>query len=177
MTHSNEVFTHQELKHAVLALHCSLGSGRQWTRLAEALGDGYQTFAPDLSGYGTNTAHPVLPMTLAEEVALLSEHIDGSTGPIHLVGHSYGGAVAFKMATSAQYASRIRSLTLIEPILPTLLRESVADRRLHDSLRIWHATFMSISGTACIWKRSKSFCCSGMARARAKCCPAKRGCA
>ena len=132
MTHSNEVFTHQESKHAVIALHCSLGSGRQWTRLAEALGGGYQMIAPDLSGYGTNTAHSLLPMTLAEEVALLSEHIDRSTGPIHLVGHSYGGAVAFKIATSAQYASRIRSLTLIEPILPTLLRESVADRRLHD---------------------------------------------
>src|SRR4051794_24730764 len=61
-----------------------------------------------------------------------AEHIDRSGGPIHLVGHSYGGAVAFKIATSAAYANRIRSLTLIEPVLPTLLRESAADRRLHD---------------------------------------------
>jgi pimeloyl-ACP methyl ester carboxylesterase len=113
-------------------LHCSLGSGRQWTRLAEALGDGYRMIAPDISGYGSNTANPILPLTLAEEVALLGNHIDQSSGPIHLVGHSYGGAVAFKIATSAPYANRIRSLTLIEPVLPTLLRESAADRRLHD---------------------------------------------
>jgi len=132
MTNSDEARTHQESKHCVIALHRSLGSGRQWTHLAEALGDGYRVIAPDLSGYGSNSARPIFPMTLADEVALLGEQIDQETGPIHLVGHSYGGAVAFKMATSASYANRIRSLTLIEPVLPTLLRENVADRRLHD---------------------------------------------
>ena len=49
----------------------------------------------------------------------------------HLIGHSYGGAIAFKIATDSPYAHRIRSLTLIEPVLPTLLCESEADRRLH----------------------------------------------
>ena len=53
-------------------------------------------------------------------------------GPIHLVGHSYGGAIAFKIATDPAYEHRIRSLTLIEPVLPTLLLESAPDRRLHD---------------------------------------------
>jgi pimeloyl-ACP methyl ester carboxylesterase len=47
------------------------------------------------------------------------------------VGHSYGGAIAFKMATASPLANRMRSLTLIEPVLPTLLCESDADRRLH----------------------------------------------
>lgn len=124
--------THQEPRPTVIALHCSLGSGRQWTRLAEALGDGYRVIAPDLAGYGSNVARPFLPATLADEVALLGEQIDHATGPIHLIGHSYGGAVAFKMATSERWASRIRSLTLIEPVLPTLLRDDAADRRLHD---------------------------------------------
>jgi pimeloyl-ACP methyl ester carboxylesterase len=36
------------------------------------------------------------------------------------------------MATSARGASRIRSLTLIEPVLPTLLHDNAADRRLSD---------------------------------------------
>src|SRR5882724_4593856 len=83
----------------VIALHCSLGSGRQWARLAEALGDGYQLIAPDLSGYGRHLARPIMPVTLADEVALLGEQLEGADGPIHLVGHYYGGAVAFKMAT------------------------------------------------------------------------------
>ncbi len=55
-----------------------------------------------------------------------------ATGPIHLVGHSYGGAIAFKIATDSPLAHRVRSLTLIEPVLPTLPLESGADRRLHD---------------------------------------------
>jgi len=125
-------FAQHEHKPCVIALHCSLGSGRQWTRLTEALGDGYRVIAPDLSGYGKNAVRPILPTTLADEVAMLGEQIDHATGPIHLVGHSYGGAVAFKMASSERWAGRIRSLTLIEPVLPTLLRDNAADRRLHD---------------------------------------------
>jgi len=35
-------------------------------------------------------------------------------------------------ATGSLYARRVRSLTLIEPVLPTLLRDEPADRRLHD---------------------------------------------
>ena len=122
----------EEAKPAVIALHCSLSSGQQWTRLAEALGDGFEVIAPDLAGYGNNLAAPMLPTTLADEVAVLGRQIDHLAGPIHLVGHSYGGAVAFKMASSDAYASRIRSLTLIEPVLPTLLRDNPAERRLHD---------------------------------------------
>jgi pimeloyl-ACP methyl ester carboxylesterase len=129
---SAKAFSPQESKRCVIALHCSLGSGRQWTRLAEELGEGYRVIAPDISGYGGNFAGPLLPMALADEIAHLADQIDQATGPIHLVGHSYGGAVAFKMATTSPYASRIRSLTLIEPVLPTLLRENAADSRLHD---------------------------------------------
>ena len=36
------------------------------------------------------------------------------------------------MATASPLAGRVRSLTLIEPVLPTLLKENAADRRLHD---------------------------------------------
>lgn len=124
--------THHDAKPTVIALHCSLGSGRQWSRLADALGNGFDTIAPDLAGYGNNIAGAMLPTRLADEVTMLGEQIDHATGPVHLVGHSYGGAVAFKMATSARWRERIRSLTLIEPVLPTLLADKPADKRLHD---------------------------------------------
>jgi pimeloyl-ACP methyl ester carboxylesterase len=128
----SEISLAREQKSCVIALHCSLGSGRQWTRLKEALGAGYRVIAPDIAGYGDSRCGVDLPLTLAGEVAFLLDRIDATAGPVHLVGHSYGGAIAFKMATASPLASRVRSLTLIEPVLPTLLKENAADRRLHD---------------------------------------------
>ena len=58
-------------KSCVIALHCSLGSGRQWAALAEELGSDYQMIAPDISGYGDNPGPLILPTSLAEEVELL----------------------------------------------------------------------------------------------------------
>jgi pimeloyl-ACP methyl ester carboxylesterase len=118
-------------KTTVVALHCSLGSGHQWSKLADELGRSHQFIAPDISGYGTNTCALDLPLTLAEEVRCVSGHLNDVTGPIHLVGHSYGGAIAFKIATDSAFAHRVRSLTLIEPVLPTLLLDADSDRRLH----------------------------------------------
>ena len=115
-----------------VALHCSLGSGRQWTKLIAELGDSCRVIAPDISGYGSGPAPENPPLTLAEEVERLGTAIGGVEGPLHLVGHSYGGAIAFKIATASRFAGRVRSLTLIEPVLPTLLKESPADRRLYD---------------------------------------------
>src|SRR5260370_31041201 len=89
-------------------------------RTTECAGSG------DASGPGSVLAR------LGEEVELLGPRHDEARGPIHLIGHSYGGAVAFKIATCSPYARRVRSLTLIEPVLPTLLRDEPADRRLHD---------------------------------------------
>jgi len=135
----------------VIALHCSLGSGRQWTRLTAELGTSYQVIAPDISGYGNSAGPTDLPMTLAEEVAHLGAAIDRTKGPLHLIGHSYGGAIAFKIATASRFAGRVRSLTLIEPVLPTLLKENPADRRLHDlfaqlarniSANLWNGLYM-----------------------------------
>jgi pimeloyl-ACP methyl ester carboxylesterase len=115
-------------KPCVVALHCSLGSGRQWNKLARELGPFYQVIAPDIAGYGDNRGWLELPITLAEEIAALDDGIDQATGPIHLIGHSYGGAIAFRMATASPFAGRIRSLTLIEPVLPTLLEIDDAER-------------------------------------------------
>ena len=129
MSDNSQNFPH---KSGVIALHCSLGSGRQWARLTEELGSSHQVLAPDISGYGGGPGCADLPTTLAEEVAYLGAAFENIEGPIHLVGHSYGGAIAFKIATAPPFAGRVRSLTLIEPVLPTLLKENPADRRLHD---------------------------------------------
>ena len=109
-------------KACVVALHCSLGSGRQWKALADELKRSHRFFAPDISGYGANEECALdLPLTLAEEIRAIRGTLNDAEGPIHLVGHSYGGAIAFAIATRFPFAHRLRSLTLIEPVLPTLL--------------------------------------------------------
>ncbi|MBN8992219.1 MAG: alpha/beta fold hydrolase [Rhizobiales bacterium] len=132
MNISTQAFSRNTAASSVVALHCSLGSGRQWARLGAELGARARLIAPDLVGYGRNACLLDLPVTLAQEVSALREHLREAEGPIHLVGHSYGGAIAFKIATDPAYEPRVRSLTLIEPVLPTLLLESAADRRLYD---------------------------------------------
>lgn len=166
MTNSTRDSDETMPKSCVIALHCSLGSGRQWTRLIESLGDRYAAIAPDLSGYG-DQKRPFHPLTsLAEEVKHLDDCLDRSAGPIHLVGHSYGGAVAFKLATGSRFASRVRSLTLIEPVLPTLLKDDAKDRRLHDRFAglaqetyadLWNGLFVEALDKFCFfWNGSAS---------------------
>ena len=161
MTNVIQISRAERGKASVVALHCSLGSGRQWKALADELGSNHRFFAPDISGYGSNACALDLPLTLAEEVRALSGTLDDAEGPIHLVGHSYGGAIAFKIATCSAFAHRVRSLTLIEPVLPTLLCESDADRRLHArfarevSEDLWNGSVLeAIDKFMAFWKGS-----------------------
>ncbi|WP_424630294.1 alpha/beta fold hydrolase [Bradyrhizobium sp. SYSU BS000235] len=117
----------------IVALHCSLSSGQQWAKLFDASGGRYHAVAPDISGYGRDApCSDPAPSRLDMEVEHLSEELSALTGPIHLVGHSFGGAVAFKLATRGRYTHRIRSLTLIEPVLPAILLEQDDDRPLYE---------------------------------------------
>jgi pimeloyl-ACP methyl ester carboxylesterase len=136
---------------SVIALHCSLSSGHQWSRLAEELASKYQVITPDISGYGKRAGSFLLPTTFAEEIDLLSDRLADAIGPIHLVGHSYGGALAFKIATDSSFANRVRSLTLIEPVLPTILMESESDRRLCEHIeRLGHEVSRDIWKGSCL---------------------------
>ena len=142
MTASVEVACNADVASTVVALHCSLGSGKQWAPLAAELAGKHMVITPDISGYGNNAGPFKLPTTLEEEVDLLSNQLREAVGAIHLVGHSYGGALAFKIATNSPFAGRVRSLTLIEPVLATVLREHGADRPLHEHfVRLAHAIY------------------------------------
>jgi pimeloyl-ACP methyl ester carboxylesterase len=142
MTNSVQGASGSNTTSTVIALHCSLGSGNQWARLSEELAATHRVITPDISGYGNNRGPFDLPTTLSEEVNLLEDRLQEAVGPIHLVGHSYGGALAFKIATDSPLASRVRSLTLIEPVLPTILRENGPDRPLYEHfVRLAHAVY------------------------------------
>lgn len=93
---------------AMLALHGVTGHGGQWRRVAEHL-SGYRITAPDLRGHGRSTVEP--PWTLerhtADALALLPAE------PVVLVGFSFGGLVAARVAT--QVPDRIAALVLVDP--------------------------------------------------------------
>lgn len=106
----------------VLALHSSTSSSKQWTRLTERLNSTYRVITPDLIGYGKSDSwSDKESLELKDEIKALHPYIDSIPGSFHLIGHSYGGAVAFTLAM--MMPERIRSLIVYEPVLFNLLFE------------------------------------------------------
>ena len=104
----------------VLLLHSSASSSAQWRTLTEMLQARRRVLAPDLYGYGQTDRRPGLGSPgLAAEVALADAVLARDAEPIHLVGHSYGGAAALRFAV--ERPERLLSLTLIEPVAFHLL--------------------------------------------------------
>jgi pimeloyl-ACP methyl ester carboxylesterase len=105
----------------VLLLHCSGSTGAQWRSLAGKLAGRLRVITPDLIGYGTSAPWAGrAEFCLAQEAAGIRSLIGLLEEPVHLVGHSYGGAVALHIARTRP--ELLRSLTLIEPSAFHLLR-------------------------------------------------------
>ena len=120
----------------VVMLHSSLGSKSQWAPLAERLARRYRVIAIDLCGYGDNAVPPAAaPFTLDDEVRLVTAHLDrlvASPVPVHVVGHSYGGLVALRLAQ--RLGGSVASLSLYEPVAFRLLGDH--DPALADITRV-----------------------------------------
>ena len=118
------------LKTPLVLLHSSLSSKEQWSRLAQWMGDEYQVIAIDLYGYGESAMpEPGAAFTVADEVDAVMAHINTRIGrrAFHLVGHSYGGAIALRLA--AERSHRISSLSLYEPVAFYLLDQDDLQRK------------------------------------------------
>ena len=104
-----------EQRPAVVLLHSSASSTRQWESLAETLKPGFRVYAVDLNGHGRQPARRGdSPLTLTDEAALVEPAL-AEAGGAHIVGHSYGAAVALKLATL--HPDRVRSLVAYEPAM------------------------------------------------------------
>ncbi|TSD97296.1 alpha/beta hydrolase [Skermania sp. ID1734] len=99
---------------AVLALHGLTGHGRRWAHLAEQHLPDLRILAPDLRGHGRAPWTPPwnFEHIVDDLVALLDEE---ATGPIVVMGHSFGGAVALHLAH--RHPERVRSLLLLDPAI------------------------------------------------------------
>jgi pimeloyl-ACP methyl ester carboxylesterase len=107
----------------VIALPCSGSSGSQWQSLAVTLNGRCRVLAPDLLDYAAAaTVASNRDFMLLDEARPLLEIVDRAVSPIHLVGHSYGGAIALRAAVERPH--RISSVALFEPTLFHLLEQS-----------------------------------------------------
>ena len=95
-----------------LLFHSSGLSGRQWHRLGESLAEPW--IAPDLSGYDNGADWHDGPAWSVDTQAML-EILDAQSGPVDLVGHSYGGSIAIQLARLRP--GRVRKLVVHEPVL------------------------------------------------------------
>jgi pimeloyl-ACP methyl ester carboxylesterase len=106
---------------AVLLLHSSASGHRQWRRLIDALQDRYRLLAVNLFGYGASSPWPgSRPMTLGDQAKLALAAAGLAAGPVALVGHSLGSAVALE--TALRLRDRASALIAFEPILFYLLK-------------------------------------------------------
>lgn len=129
--HSNSVVVKGEGT-PILFLHSSLASKSQWDKASHVLCREYQTIAMDLKGYGARQAVSEVSnhYRLEQECDAILKHLEKilkKKAALHIIGHSYGGAVALRIAQ--KIPNRILSLSLFEPVSFHLLTEDSSDLR------------------------------------------------
>ena len=100
----------------VVCLHGVTSHGRHFAKLAEAL-PGFHVLAPDLLGHGSSPYEP--PWSIDAHLDALVETVGAE--PASLVGHSFGGRLAFELAARAP--KLVPRLVLLDPalfVLPTV---------------------------------------------------------
>ena len=100
----------------VVCLHSNASTSSQWRAFSDGLCDRARVIAVDGYGAGKSPPWPTdFSLRLEHEVALLAPALERAGERFHLVGHSYGGAVAIK--TALMYPHRLRSVVVYEPTL------------------------------------------------------------
>ena len=103
----------------VACLHSSGSSSGQWRQLIESQQATHRFVAFDFHGHGRSPDFTGDAHELRSESDAAFHSLPPSREPIHLVGHSYGGAVALDLAV--RYPGRFASVTVYEPVLFALL--------------------------------------------------------
>lgn len=106
---------HPAQRPTVLLLHSSASSARQWEGLVESLQPRFRVRTIEFHGHGARPGwQRDGPFALADDAALAAPLL-AESGGAHLVGHSYGAAVALKLATL--HPAHVRSVAAYEPVL------------------------------------------------------------
>ncbi|MDM0114376.1 alpha/beta hydrolase [Variovorax sp. J22R133] len=100
----------------VLFVHGGLGDYRTWNRQRNALAaEGFRAISYSLRYFGTGPWAPNWPafgvQTHADDLAAFIRGLD--SGPVHLVGWSYGGSIVLAVAT--KHSDLLKSALVYEP--------------------------------------------------------------
>ena len=129
----------------VVLLHGFPQTAAMWDGVAAGLQQrGYRTLAPNQRGYSPG-ARPrgVRPYRLGEVVADAAAVVEQLAGePVHVVGHDWGGPVAWALAASRP--ELVRSLTTISG--PHLWAYLVSTVRSRQALASWYIPVFQIPG-------------------------------
>ena len=107
----------------VVLVHCSASGARQWRRLMDDLKADFHVRAVNLFGYGKTPPWSIeAPQTLEDQARLVETALPRNADSVCLVGHSFGGSVAMKLA--ARLSGRVASLVLLETNPFYLLKQS-----------------------------------------------------
>ena len=125
----------------IVLIHSSVSGARQWRKLMDVLSPDFRVRAVNLFGYGKTPPWPDdRVQTLDDQAALIAQAIPDDA-PVMLVGHSFGGSVAMKLA--ARLGERVTKLVLLEPNPFFLLREAQKTDAFAEAwqLRTWIKEF------------------------------------
>jgi len=132
----------------VLFLH---GWPDLWTsflpQMRDLAGAGFRVLAPDQRGYGLSgkpaaVADYAMPR-VTQDAMLLVERLAG--GPVHLVGHDWGGSVAWTLAMLRP--DLVRSLTVVNCPHPAVFGAALR-RSPAQWLRSWYMLLFQVPGLA-----------------------------
>lgn len=119
----------------VVLLHGAGGESRDWRRVQAELPAGYRCIALDSYGHGGTPPWPgPAALTIDDQAHLVAAIARRAGAPVHLCGHSYGGAIALRLAVTQP--DLLRSLSVIEPQCFPVLRE-IGDPLFEVSLSLW----------------------------------------
>jgi pimeloyl-ACP methyl ester carboxylesterase len=97
----------------VVLLHGGTGGGANWFRLLAPLARRYRVLAPDLPGFGLSPhARPAAPLGIAAATALQDWLAANGIGGATVVGTSFGGLAAIRLAQRAP--DRVDRLLLLD---------------------------------------------------------------
>ncbi len=112
----------------VLCLHSSGSTGGQWGSLHAQLEPEFQVLTPDFHGHGAGPQwHGLDEDIVAADTAGIACLAGSVPGGVHLVGHSYGGAVALRVALD--YPQYVASVAVYEPVVFRLLFDHYGRQR------------------------------------------------
>ena len=132
------------------SIYCIPGAGdsaSQFIALADALGSAFTVHGFQYRGLD----YDWVPHSTVEAAAVTYiRAIEEPSGPLHLIGHSFGGWIAFEMASQLRAQGRsVSSLTIIDSEVPSGFSHMEREWTAADAMHEWIAVLELAVGKKC----------------------------